>query len=410
MRHSAVMLCAALCLGVCMAPVAAQSPEPVRTPPQQAADERDFTEASYSVDDLAARVAAHPEDTDARYVLARAYQRAGEPGAADREYQQLLARDPDNADWLLGRSQALIALGRPAEAVPLLDRARIRAPAYEDVWRVELTALEVTGEIARAKDLLDRATRQFPDSEWPAARLRALRERELLRTGTHASLSSSYEHLSDDKGEWRSLALDFDHPLRTQLHLLLGLHVEERFAERDEQLVAGLVQRFGDGWVTAFAGDVAPDATVLPQSALQLEIGRPVARNVGLSLRARHAHYETVDVDLLAATAEAGLRSYRVAYSLAATRPTDLDTSLGHSLRLSRDYGIASHANLGLAYGEEAETVAPGQVLVTRNTTIALFGIHWRSAAWGAAWEIAYHEQGDLYHRMRFRLGLEHRF
>ncbi len=387
MRPFAVAFCVALCLGVSRPqPVAAQSTE------------------------LANRVAANPEDADARYALALAYLRTGEFSAADREFHQLLARDPDNVDWLLGRGQSLIALGRPGEAVPLLARARARAPAYEDVWRVELTALEATDEIARAEELLDQAARQFPESAWPAARHRALRERELLRRGTRASLGSSYEHLSDDKGEWRSLALDFDHPLRPDLRLLFGLRAEERFGERDEQLAVGLVQLFGHGWAAAITGDVAPDATVLPQGSLQLEIGRPIARNVSLALRARHARHETVDIDVLAASAEAGSGNYRVAYTLAATRPSHLDVSLGHSLRLARDYGSDSQLNLALAYGEEAETVAPGQVLVTRNTAIALYGIHWRSAAWGAAWEISYQEQGDLYHRMRFRLGLEHRF
>lgn len=385
-----IAFCVVLCLGASRpAPVAAQS---------------------FTADELAARVAVNPEDTDTRYALARAYLRAGELEAADREFRELLGRDPENPDWLLGRGQTLIASRRPAEAVPLLERARAGAPAYEDVWRVELTALEATGENSRAEDLLERAARQFPGSDWPVTRRRALRERELLHLGTRASLSTSYEHLSGDKGEWRSLGVDFDRPLRPALRVLLGLHAEERFGQRDEQLAVGLVHRFGGAWTAAIAGDVAPDATVLPQSSLQLEIGRPIAAGLSLAARARHARHETVDVEVLAATAEAARGSYRVAYTLAATRPSDLDTSFGHSLRLSRDYGTASHVNLALARGEEAETVAPGQVLVTRNTTIALFGIHWRSAAWGAAWEVAYHEQGDLYHRLRCRLGLEHRF
>ena len=388
MRHFAVTVCIALCLSVAK--------------PESA--------AAQSTSDLAIRVAANPDDTDARYALALAHLYAGEHVAAEREFDELLARDPDNPDWLLGRAQSLMALGRAADALPPLERARVRAPAYEDVWRVELAALEATNEIGRAEDLLHRAIRQFPESEWPSARLYALHERELLRRGTRASLSSSYEHLSDDRGKWRALALDFDHPLKPALRVLLGLHAQERFGQRDEQLAAGVVQRFGDSWTAVIMGDVAPDATVLPQSSLQLEIGRPIATYASLSLLARHAHHETVDVDVLTATAETGRGSYRIAYSLAATRPSDLDTSFGHSLRLSRDYGFDSHMTLVLAHGDEAETVAPGRVLVTRNNTIALAGVHWRSAAWGATWEIAYHEQGDLYHLMRLSLGLEHRF
>jgi YaiO family outer membrane protein len=360
--------------------------------------------------DLSARVAANPDDTDARYALALAHQRAGDPASAGREFEILLARDPENVDWLLGRAQSLIALGRPAEAVPLLERARARAPAYEDIWRVELTALEALDDTARANDLLESASRQFPGSEWPVARRAALRESDLLRHGTRASLSSSYERLSESKGEWRALALDLDHPLRSSLRVLAGLHAEERFGDRDEQIAAGFVARFDKGWAAALTADVAPQATILPLSSFQLEVGRPITTNASLGLRARHAHHETVDVDVLAATAELGHGAYRFAYTLTATQPTDLDISFGHTLRVSCDYGLGSFVSLVLANGEEAETVAPGNVLVTRNKTIALVGVHWRSAAWGAAWEVAYNEQGDLYNRMGLRLGLEHRF
>jgi YaiO family outer membrane protein len=349
-------------------------------------------------------------DTDALHERAFAHLRAGDFAAAEREFSALLEVDANNVDWLLGRGQALIATGRAAEAVPLLERARERAPDYEDVWRAELNAREASDDVAGAAALLEQAARQFPDSDWPALRQRALRERELLQRGTRFSLTSSYEHLSDDKGDWRSLALALDHPLRADLHVLLGLRAEERFEVRDEQLAAGIVRRFGSGWVAAVNGSVSPDASVLPQGALEIEIGRPVSAHASLALRARHASYETVDVNMLAASVELGSGDYRVGYSLAATRPTDLDVSLGHSLRLSRDYGEGSNVNLSLAYGDEAETVAPGQVLVTHNKAVALHGLHWRSAAWGLGWELSYHEQGDLYHRLRFGLGLEHRF
>jgi YaiO family outer membrane protein len=349
-------------------------------------------------------------DTDAHHELAFEYLRAGDFATAEREFSALLEVDANNVDWLLGRGQSLIATGRAAEAVPLLERARGRAPDYEDVWRAELNAREASGDVAGAAALLEQAARQFPDSDWPAVRQQALRERELLQRGTRVSLTSSYEHLSDDKGDWRSLALALDHPLRAELHLLLGLRAEERFEERDEQLAAGLVQRFGASWSAAVNASVAPDASVLPQDALEIEIGRPVSAHASVALRARHAHYETVDVNMLAASVEIGSGNYRAGYSLVASRPSDLDVSWGHLLRLSRDYGVGSHANLSLAYGVEAETVAPGQVLVTLNKSLAVHGLHWRSAAWGLGWEISYHEQGDLYHRLRFACGLEHRF
>ena len=111
---------------------------------------------------LEATVAAKPDDTDSRDALARSCARDGEPAAALTHYDVLLAGDSNNVDWLLGRSQALVALGRAREAVPLLEKARQIAPAYEDVWRLSATALESTGQYSQADALLLDAGFAFP--------------------------------------------------------------------------------------------------------------------------------------------------------------------------------------------------------------------------------------------------------
>ncbi len=129
-----------------------------------------------------------------------------------------------------------------------------------------------------------------------------------------------------------------------------------------------------------------------------------------LGLRARHSSYATTDVDSLAATIEQYAAQFRIAYTLTAARPTGVQTSFGHSLRLSHDYGDASYVTLGLGFGEEAEAVAPGVVQVTQVRSIGVNGVHWRNTRWGFSWEAGWYEQGDLYNRLRISLGLEHRF
>ncbi len=49
-----------------------------------------------------------------------------------------------------------------------------------------------------------------------------------------------------------------------------------------------------------------------------------------------------------------------------------------------------------------------GNLRVTQGVSVN--GVHWRTPAWGFAWEAGWYEQGDLYDRVRVRLGLEHRF
>lgn len=360
---------------------------------------------------LEATVSAKPDDTDSRDALARSCARDGEPAAALTHYDVLLAHDSNNVDWLLGKSQALVALGRPREALPHLERGREVAPAYEDVWRANATALELLDEFAPADELLAEAARAFPQSNWPNERRRALAERRLLERGTRLSVDASYEDLSGDRPSWRGATIAIDRPLDADQRVFAGLHLEERFDTRDEQFLLGYAGRVNDTWSYAVSGDASPDAEVLPEWSLAFETGRELPGDRSVGLRARHASYSTVDVDTIAGTIEQYLELFRVSYTLNVAKTSGIDDlSFAHLIRTSHDYGRDSFVTLALGFGEEAETVAPGVVQVTDTKVFSFNGVHWRSAAWGISWEAGWYEQGDLYDRIRVRLGLEHRF
>jgi len=359
---------------------------------------------------LRAELAAAPANTDLRYELARSCTRAGRPTDALAEYEALLSIAPDNPDWLLGKGQSLTALGRPREAFAPLERARAVSPQYEDVWRANINALEVAGEPDRAAALAADARRAFPQAAWPREKAAALERARLVERGTRLSLGMSYEDLSGGRASWQALTAAVDHPLTARRRILAGVNVEERFDTQDEQFSIGLVDRMGGDWTWGVAADVASDAEILPEWNLVAEVGRTLPGDRGISLRARHASYAAVDVSSLAATIEQYFAAFRVAYALTASKPDGISARLGHTLRLARDYGDGSQATVALGYGEEAETVAPGVVQVTRNKSVSVHGVHWVVPAWGFAWEAGWHEQGDLYDRVRLRIGLEHRF
>lgn len=355
-------------------------------------------------------IARNPDDTDARYELARSCAAAGRYEKALAHYDILLARDPNNSDWLLGKAQSLVALQRPREALPFLERGRSVAPAYEDIWRTNATALEMLEDYDRGDALLAEAERAFPQSTWPAAKRATLAEQRLLRRGIHASLAASYENLSGGRDPWRAVTLGMDKPLDERRRIIGGLHVEERFAARDGQFSFGYSERLSDDWSYSVSGDVAPNGEVLPEWSLIAEVGRSLPGDRSLAFRARHSSYAAVDVDSLAATIEQYAEQFRIAYTLTGAQPSGLGTSFGHVLRIAHDYGMSSHVTLAFGFGEEAETVAPGVVQVTRDRSIGLNGVHWRNAIWGFSWEAGWYEQGDLYDRVRISCGLEHRF
>jgi len=325
-------------------------------------------------------LAGNPDNTDARDALARACAKAGKYEESLAHYDRLLAVDADNPDWLLGKAQALIALDRPAEALPLLARARAVSPAYADVERAEANARAVVEDERR-------------------------RER-----GTRLWAIGAYEDLSGGRPSWQSLNVGVDKKLSAHRHVIGAVHVEERFDARDEQFSIGWADLAGGGWSYGLSLDVAPDGEILPEWNFVAEAGRALPMDMSLSLRARHASYQTVDVDSLAAGVEKYLPQIRIAYTLNAARPSDLDWSLGHTLRFAHDYGDENHVTLALGYGEEAETIAPGVVQVTDVRSVSVNGLHWRDQTWGFTWEAGWYEQGDLYDRVRVSLGLQYRF
>jgi YaiO family outer membrane protein len=274
---------------------------------------------------------------------------------------------------------------------------------------VNATALEMLGDYEKSDAFLVEAQRAFPQSDWPAAKRAALSEEHLLKRGTRLSLSASQEELSGGRDPWRAATFNMDRPLDDRRRFLAGLHVEERFQARDGQLTAGYVDRLSGDWSYSVSGDIAPGAEVLPEWSLIGEVARALPGDRSLGLRARHSSYATTDVDSLAATIEQYAAQFRIAYTLTAAKPTGVQTSFGHSLRIAHDYGDTSHVTLALGFGEEAEAVAPGVVQVTDVRSISVNGVHWRNTRWGFSWEAGWYEQGDLYNRLRISLGLEHR-
>ncbi len=240
---------------------------------------------------LEAQVAAKPDDSDARDALARSCARAGEHAEALAHYDRLLALDGTNVDWLLGKSQALLALQRPREALPLLETARRRAPDYEDVWRANVNALDQLDEFDAADTLLADAAVQFPLATWPRERRAALAERRLLERGSRVFADLSYEELSGDRPAWKSASFGYMRPLGEARRVFAGLHLEERFDTRDEQFLAAWSDRLDDDWSYGLSADFSPDAEILPEWSVTAEAGRALPQDWSLGLRLRHASY-----------------------------------------------------------------------------------------------------------------------
>lgn len=128
---------------------------------------------------LEAAVAAEPASVEAWVALADAYVAAGRFDEAAERYRRALALDPADVPAGRGAAGLLIALDRPADAVPLLDRILRSDPEQADalllrgIARIRLGGSSDAGAVADLRRFLALA----PDD------LRATAARELLAAG-----------------------------------------------------------------------------------------------------------------------------------------------------------------------------------------------------------------------------------
>jgi len=94
-----------------------------------------------------------------RYGYALALLQAGRHEAARAQVRQLLARDPEDPDFLVLEGEIALAAGRVAEAVEILGRARRRHPRQVSLVRHYGRALLRAGRAGEAQRLLERAVR-----------------------------------------------------------------------------------------------------------------------------------------------------------------------------------------------------------------------------------------------------------
>ncbi|APR77153.1 Hypothetical protein A7982_02500 [Minicystis rosea] len=111
---------------------------------------------------FARRVIAHrPEDDGAWAVLGLSQSLLGHHRYAARAYERALALAPDNP-WYAHNLGHLydVALDRPVEALPLLERATAAQPTEADIAASYAHALARCGRVAQAKRVLKRAIRR----------------------------------------------------------------------------------------------------------------------------------------------------------------------------------------------------------------------------------------------------------
>lgn len=372
----------------------------------RAAIDRDDYPAAIAV--LEQRLAEYPGDEEARFLLARTLAWSRRWDAAMARYDQLLGQSPDNADYLLGKGQVFVWSGRPAEALPLLERARSMAPDYEGVWRLESQALLAAGgaENRRRHDMLAAEARErFPDSRWPLWQETSDSPPDFEPSSDY-EVGYSFDSLDNGFDNWQSVYVEASHNPAPRQAYYVVIESIDRFSERESDFMAGAYLPLDEDWTLLVQGSVAPSASVLPEWSASAELQRRLTGGWGLRGGFRHAEYSDSRYELMNLGAERYWGNWQAAYTLYVGWPESAGTSVSHLGRLDRYYGARNRIGLLAGFGEESESVGQDRLLTSNTRTLGLTGRHWFNPVWAISWDVIWHRQGDVYNRGGVRVGL----
>src|SRR5262245_29094081 len=151
-----------------------------------------------------------------------------------------------------------------------------------------------------------------------------------------AEAGATYEHLTNDQPDWRSLYLDASQTFAPRQTLYGTVRETERFALRDVELAAGYAHPFGAKWTTVIEASYSPDHNVLPESSVFGQLFREAGGGWVFNGGARFNTYTGSDARTLSAGVERYIGHYRVAYTYYNGKPEDASAASSH--RVGFDY------------------------------------------------------------------------
>lgn len=350
----------------------------------------------------------HPEDFAARYLRARVLSWSERWQAALNDYHYLLQNDPGNTDYMLGSAQVFLWQGKPDAALEILESALSLSPDYQDLWRLQLQALQASnkpGSHEKAMELADQAELRFPGADWIELAQSRIRGR------TYSELAAGFSHANLDNGfaNWTDTFLDARFPMRDGRVIYGGVRATDRFGVQDQEAKVGVYLPIGTRWMSQFETTLGPDDGVLPQRSFSVGVTRTLPSDWSIGVTLRHMSYELTTSNVVSLAVDRFWRGYRFAYKLHRGDTESAQVTYSHELRGEFFYHEQSFVGLILADGRESESLGGSQLITTDVTAVVLHGLHWFRPDWGFSWALSQHEQGNLYRRKEINVGLRYR-
>ena len=224
-------------------------------------------------------------------------------------------------------------------------------------------------------------------------------------------LGAFKERLSGGRADWNSVYLEGAHYIAERQTLVGGLRMTERFGLHDDEQWIGYYHPLAPTWTALVEASVSEQHRVLPKHSVFGQLAKQLPGGWSLSLGLRRSEYNLGAVDVVSAGVERYWGNFRAAYTLYSGRPAGGPSGQAHRFQLNYYYGERSSVGAAVTAGREVENIGPpAGILITDVRNLTINGRHWMTPQWGWSWDLFAHEQGDLYRRQGFRIGLRHRF
>jgi len=218
------------------------------------------------------------------------------------------------------------------------------------------------------------------------------------------------ERLTDGRSPWTDTNLALEVKTAARQTFTGRWRETERFGLGDREGALGMYLPFGVGWSATFEYTGSPTHQVLPRYSLFAQVEKQLSGGWGIHAGLRHSEYTLNHADLRLLTIERYVGNERLAYTFYSGKPEGGGWSPSHRLQWSHFFNDRDFAGISAARGREVENIVPGGLLASDVRNLTLFGRWWIARHWALSGEAIAHEQGSLYRRHGFRLGLRHQF
>ena len=346
------------------------------------------------------------QDADARFLYARVLSWQGSYREAIDQFNILLLESPNNSDYLLARANTYEWMGNRSQALDGLKRAREISPEYKEVWRTEIKLLVRAGDQhsrKQADTLVELAEIRFPEDEW-----RGLLAVPVVNPVNTYSVEASYryDHLTNNRSPWRAASLRLGMQTTDSHFAHASFESTDRFGLSDQQIGAGYALPFAETWMIYAAGTYSPTHRVLANRSVELRLTKAFNNGFNLHGGLIHAKYTGTTSQQALITGEYYWSDYRFSYTYRLVDVLNAGTGSNSSIQFNRYFTSGNTIGMALGVGEDVEFDGTATPPISDVVSFSLFGRYMYRPGWSLIYSYNYHEQGDLYNRNGFILGL----